>query len=186
MSCNESFEQWSFDQFFHSYLWSLHLVGFFTDIDECMSEPCQNGASCVDDINSYNCTCAAGFEGSNCENGETMSNYLQSPHMFIKGWGGAIPILNIWWPLREWNLLLLVLHCLIPQIHFWLWHLQQKKSNNGSRSTFTDRQNNYHTEPIQTVVYSKILGVSRSFIPWGGIGNYPVDKYLLMNTGVLA
>jgi hypothetical protein len=41
------------------------------DVDECASHPCQNGASCVDaveavGIDSYSCTCAAGWEGPNC------------------------------------------------------------------------------------------------------------------------
>ncbi|XP_072031584.1 uncharacterized protein [Amphiura filiformis] len=35
--------------------------------DECVSNPCQNGATCTDGDNSYNCTCAPGFRGENCE-----------------------------------------------------------------------------------------------------------------------
>ena len=31
--------------------------------------PCLNGATCTDGINSYNCTCAAGYTGENCEIG---------------------------------------------------------------------------------------------------------------------
>lgn len=33
------------------------------DIDECESEPCQNGATCEDRINAYACLCSAGFRG---------------------------------------------------------------------------------------------------------------------------
>lgn len=33
------------------------------NIDECESEPCQNGATCEDHTNSYTCTCSAGFLG---------------------------------------------------------------------------------------------------------------------------
>jgi hypothetical protein len=37
------------------------------DIDECVSEPCQNDAACATDgPNSYTCTCATGFAGHNC------------------------------------------------------------------------------------------------------------------------
>ena len=36
-------------------------------MDECASNPCMNGASCVDDVNSFNCTCAIGFNGTLCE-----------------------------------------------------------------------------------------------------------------------
>lgn len=35
----------------------------------CLSSPCQNDATCVDkpDGSGYTCTCAEGFEGTNCE-----------------------------------------------------------------------------------------------------------------------
>ena len=29
--------------------------------------PCQNGGTCVDGINSYNCNCNVGYSGDNCE-----------------------------------------------------------------------------------------------------------------------
>jgi hypothetical protein len=38
------------------------------DIDECASNPCQNGGTCVDGVNSYTCQCQPGYEGTNCEN----------------------------------------------------------------------------------------------------------------------
>ena len=37
------------------------------DIDECLSSPCQNGATCYNTDGSYNCTCAEGYEGELCE-----------------------------------------------------------------------------------------------------------------------
>jgi len=37
------------------------------DIDDCVSNPCQNGGSCEDGINSYTCTCVAGYTGHDCE-----------------------------------------------------------------------------------------------------------------------
>ena len=36
-------------------------------MDECASSPCMNGATCDDDINSYNCTCVTGFNGTICD-----------------------------------------------------------------------------------------------------------------------
>ena len=38
------------------------------NIDECESNPCQNGATCKDQVNGYRCNCASGWEGPNCEN----------------------------------------------------------------------------------------------------------------------
>ncbi|XP_071498143.1 fibropellin-3-like [Diadema antillarum] len=36
------------------------------DVDECASNPCQNGGSCEDGINRFNCACAAGWTGVDC------------------------------------------------------------------------------------------------------------------------
>ncbi|KAH3831279.1 hypothetical protein DPMN_104541 [Dreissena polymorpha] len=40
-----------------------------TDIDECATNPCKNGASCINGQNQYTCTCAAGWQGTNCDHG---------------------------------------------------------------------------------------------------------------------
>jgi len=37
------------------------------DKTNCFPNPCRNGASCVDEINSYSCTCLSGYEGNNCQ-----------------------------------------------------------------------------------------------------------------------
>jgi len=41
----------------------------FVDVDECSSNPCENGGSCTDLINGYTCACVAGYTGINCETG---------------------------------------------------------------------------------------------------------------------
>ena len=40
-----------------------------TDINECDSIPCLNRATCVGNETTYNCACAAGYKGFNCETG---------------------------------------------------------------------------------------------------------------------
>jgi len=43
-----------------------------TDIDDCADTPCLNGATCVDGVASYDCTCDDGFNGDNCEIGNVL------------------------------------------------------------------------------------------------------------------
>ena len=42
---------------------------YFVDINECLSNPCQNEGSCEDQINKYICRCPSTWEGSSCEKG---------------------------------------------------------------------------------------------------------------------
>ncbi|XP_052083796.1 uncharacterized protein LOC127721164 [Mytilus californianus] len=35
--------------------------------DECAINPCLNGGTCSDEVNYYNCTCAPGYTGNNCQ-----------------------------------------------------------------------------------------------------------------------
>ena len=39
----------------------------FSDIDDCSTNPCQNGGTCADGTNAYTCTCVTGFTGGDCE-----------------------------------------------------------------------------------------------------------------------
>jgi len=41
----------------------------FLDIDICRFEPCQNGATCTNQIGGYKCDCVQGFTGEKCEKG---------------------------------------------------------------------------------------------------------------------
>ena len=43
---------------------------YFSDMDDCASQPCKYGATCVDGVNSYTCSCTPGFSGTNCTVGE--------------------------------------------------------------------------------------------------------------------
>ena len=40
-----------------------------TDIDECASNPCLNGGTCVDRLDGFTCQCTSGFTGPICGNG---------------------------------------------------------------------------------------------------------------------
>ena len=53
--------------FFILKLARMNVFLFYSDIDECASNPCDNGAVCVDGINGYTCVCSAGFEGVQCK-----------------------------------------------------------------------------------------------------------------------
>ena len=37
------------------------------DIDECLSDPCKNGATCNNFDGGFNCTCVPGYVGTLCE-----------------------------------------------------------------------------------------------------------------------
>ena len=39
------------------------------DINECDSNPCQNGGNCNDAVASYSCVCIAGYDGHDCKIG---------------------------------------------------------------------------------------------------------------------
>ena len=42
---------------------------YLSDIDECVSEPCANGATCNDGVNHFDCSCVDGYTGRVCETG---------------------------------------------------------------------------------------------------------------------
>ncbi|XP_015758226.1 PREDICTED: EGF-like repeat and discoidin I-like domain-containing protein 3 [Acropora digitifera] len=46
-------------------------------INECLSSPCQNGATCSDEVNKYSCTCQVGYIGYNCQT--DINECLSSP-----------------------------------------------------------------------------------------------------------
>lgn len=48
-----------------------------SDINDCESGPCQNGGTCIDKVSLYQCICAEGWEGPNCDNSKLI---FFSPH----------------------------------------------------------------------------------------------------------
>ena len=41
-----------------------------TDINECASDPCNFGSTCINQVNSFTCNCAPGYGGPRCYGGE--------------------------------------------------------------------------------------------------------------------
>ena len=39
----------------------------FSDTNDCVPDPCQNGGTCVDLVGSYRCDCKTGYSGTNCQ-----------------------------------------------------------------------------------------------------------------------
>ena len=62
----------------------LEIVLPISDIDECVSSPCQNGGTCIDDVNSYTCLCAPGYSGVNCNGGERLVRFAESVASEVK------------------------------------------------------------------------------------------------------
>lgn len=46
-----------------------HFLYFHLEINECGSDPCQNGGTCQDFLGFYLCECAPGWNGTDCEIG---------------------------------------------------------------------------------------------------------------------
>lgn len=57
----------------HEYHIPIYGPFKISDIDDCVKQPCKNNGTCKDGVNSYTCTCQAGFTGNNCETGESRS-----------------------------------------------------------------------------------------------------------------
>ena len=47
----------------------VYVVLVFPDIDECHSNPCAYNGTCIDGVNSFNCSCVEGYTGLGCETG---------------------------------------------------------------------------------------------------------------------
>jgi len=67
------------------------MFSFLADIDECASDPCMNSGTCsTPDGNMYECACAPGYTGTDCETGS--SSYISkvfSMNSFLGLWISA-------------------------------------------------------------------------------------------------
>ena len=51
-----------------TYLTYFNAINLFSAKDDCKLAPrCQNGGTCIDRENSYQCNCMFGFKGLHCE-----------------------------------------------------------------------------------------------------------------------
>ncbi len=53
-----------------SVVFNMFLLMYFCvnlDINECANTPCLNGGICTDGVNTFTCTCQAGFTGAYCQ-----------------------------------------------------------------------------------------------------------------------
>ena len=48
-------------------LFLMKLIFIFIDIDNCVSNPCQNGGTCKVEVDGHSCSCGSGFKGESCE-----------------------------------------------------------------------------------------------------------------------
>ena len=77
-------------------------------IDNCASEPCHNGGTCINDVGTYTCQCASGFSGSNCDinNDDCIGNQCENGGTCVDGidsytcscppdWGGDFCEVNL-------------------------------------------------------------------------------------------
>ena len=57
---------------------------FHLDINECASNPCQNGGACVDGVASYTCNCLTGFSGAECQESMYPLQHVYSTHSGLR------------------------------------------------------------------------------------------------------
>ena len=50
---------------------TLTNANLLVEINECESNPCENGGTCIDMEGGYECTCESGFTGPACETGNS-------------------------------------------------------------------------------------------------------------------
>ena len=88
---------------FIQYCHFLHV--YFTELNECDSNPCRNGGECKDALNGYTCGCITGYNGTNCESG-THIVWLKAGPLRLKQPSNKLKIRI----LSETSILYLILH----------------------------------------------------------------------------
>ena len=71
-----------------------------------MSNPCDNGGTCTDGINEYNCACVPGYIGTDCETGESVVDKIKkwlSFHFCVLTCRPGSLNQELYCRCREWN-----------------------------------------------------------------------------------
>ena len=100
-------------------LFSLILKSHFfhSDINECLTKPCQNRGVCVNNFGSYSCSCVSGFLGQNCETGTpNLWNYLDqcislTPNLIFRYRRVPEKAMPEWWKVQQRKRRLYVFVC---------------------------------------------------------------------------
>ena len=86
----------------YTYIYVCHLL-FVADIDYCINATCKNGASCVDGLKDYTCSCVTGFTGDHCETGVYQISFFKCKKQTTQR---KHPIILANWNIDSRNLLL--------------------------------------------------------------------------------
>lgn len=62
----------------------------FSDINECDTNPCENGGQCTNSEGSFTCNCAGGWKGPACNQGK-FSEYITKIHEHRKAEHHLVP-----------------------------------------------------------------------------------------------
>ena len=61
----------------HSFDWAFMIL--FIDEDDCRpNNPCANGGSCTDGVNTFTCNCATGYTGATCATSKSSRKHLRT------------------------------------------------------------------------------------------------------------
>lgn len=55
----------------------------FSDINDCEGSPCGNGGTCIDKVNEYQCICADGWTGPDCQTSEHTYAHTHTQYNYI-------------------------------------------------------------------------------------------------------
>ena len=53
------------------------------DVNECQSNPCENGGTCLNEIGSYHCSCSRGFSGKHCQGNQLSNDWFVSYIQYV-------------------------------------------------------------------------------------------------------